>query len=77
MPYEIRVVFQTMEAYQSAVDRLYEVFGVDVPLAQPSPAPGDSEPPEHGYSIEVDNGLSEDPLSLGDAPYFVVEDQTS
>ncbi len=65
-----------MEAYQSAVDRLYEVFGVDVPLAQPSPGPADSEPRDQVYSIDVDDGLSEDPVSLVDAPYFVVEDQT-
>ncbi len=76
MPYEIRVVFQTMEAYQSAVDRLYEVFGVDVPVAQPSPAPEGSESSERVYSMDFDTGLSEDPVSLGDAPYFVVEDQT-
>jgi hypothetical protein len=30
VPYEIRVVFQSAEAYQSAVEGLYRAFGVDI-----------------------------------------------
>ena len=77
MPYEIRVVFQTIEAYQSAVDRLYAVFGVDLPEAAETTSLREAGPPATVTSLGlVDDGLSADPVSLGEPSAFVVEDQT-
>ena len=79
MPYEIRIVFQTVEAYQSAVDRLYAVFGVALPAPEPSANGG---PEDAGDTASIPRiELSEEDLSevppSPDPPYsFVVEDRT-
>ena len=80
MAYEIRVVFQSLEAYQSAVDRLYSVFGAGLP-ATPSDVPPDElldEPtePSRETTIPLDRYLAEDPIVTGDAYSFTVEDRT-
>ncbi len=78
MPYEIRVVFQTVEAYQSAVDRLYAVFGVALPAPEPS-SNGAAEPAGDSTRTTLDvpdRDVDEDP-PLGLESYsFVVEDRT-
>jgi hypothetical protein len=77
MPYEIRVVFQTIEAYQSAVDRLYAVFGVDLPEAAETAPLQEVGPPAAVTSLgSVDDGLSADPVFVDEPSAFVVEDQT-
>jgi hypothetical protein len=48
--YEIRVVFQTMEAYQNAVDRLYAAFGVGLPPPQEVPSGASGERAEHVFA---------------------------
>ncbi len=78
MPYEIRVVFQTEEAYQSAVDRLYAVFGAALPSLEPS-SNGRSDPPSAApaeRSDVSDRDLSEDPPLAPDLLTLVVEDRT-
>jgi hypothetical protein len=78
VPYEIRVVFQTEEAYQSAVDRLYAVFGAALPPLEPSNNGQSGPPPSHiGVRDDVsDRDLSEDPVLAPDLLTFVVEDRT-
>ena len=78
MPYEIRVVFQTEEAYQSAVDRLYAVFGAALPSLEPSEngSAGPSPPPAVAQDELSDRELSEDPPLAPDLLTFVVEDRT-
>ena len=78
LPYEIRIVFQTIEAYQSAIDRLYAVFGVALPPPEPSPngAGEGAEEPSPAVVELSEEALSQDPPTA-DQPYsFVVEDRT-
>ena len=85
MAYEIRVVFQSAEAYRSAVAGLYRVFGVDLP-ATASTLPEGDEGPAHpaitglrpafaGVPLEDDDAvepaLPAGPLALDD---YLAED---
>jgi hypothetical protein len=79
MAYEIRVVFQSAEAYQSAVEGLYRAFGVDV-AARESPA-ADGRDAERAARAPVEPVIEDafglDPAELaGDGYSFTVEDQT-
>ncbi|MFN2489708.1 MAG: hypothetical protein ABR529_08235 [Actinomycetota bacterium] len=83
MAYEIRVVFQSADAYESAVERLYHAFGVDLTGAEvESSANGALRRPEDldpmSGSAFVDARLAEDPADAPEAaPSFVVEDRTA
>ena len=78
MPYEIRVVFQTEEAYRSAVDRLYAVFGAPLPSLERSEngSGGALFSPDAAQKEVSDRELSEDPPLAPDLHTFVVEDRT-
>jgi hypothetical protein len=82
MTYEIRVVFQSFEAYRSAVEGLYRAFGVDLPgMAIETTSNGVLEEPTGAVIpravVPLDTFLAEDPLGLADEPYvFNVEDRT-
>ncbi|HEX2235686.1 MAG TPA: hypothetical protein VHK89_05380 [Actinomycetota bacterium] len=82
MTYEIRVVFQSFEAYRSAVEGLYRAFGVDLPgMAIETTSNGALEEPTGAVLpravVPLDTFLAEDPLGLADEPYvFNVEDRT-
>ena len=72
-------MFQTIEAYQSAVDRLYAVFGVALPPPEPSPngAGEGAEEPSSPAVVELsEDALSEDPPTADPSYSFVVEDRT-
>ena len=85
MTYEIRVVFQSAEAYQSAVEGLYKAFGVEIDddgMGRPG-RPGDrtiddaSDPVLTAPTLSLDHYLAEDPESLSNNGYsFTVEGQT-
>ena len=79
MAYEIRVVFQSAEAYQSAVEGLYRAFGVDV--SAPEPPAADGHEAEGGARAAeepaIEDAFGLDPVELaGDGYSFTVEDQT-
>jgi hypothetical protein len=76
LPYEIRVVFQSIDAYKSAVDRLYQAFGVDLPKASLDVASTNGSAPR---VKSLEEALADDgPLGAGDDRYhFVVEDRTA
>jgi hypothetical protein len=75
LPYEIRVVFQSIDAYRSAVDRLYQAFGVDLPASLDLVSSNGSSP----AARSLEDALGDDgPLGGGDDHYnFVVEDRTA
>ncbi len=78
MAYEIRVVFQSLEAYQSAVERLYTAFGVGVTgvtlAAEANGMTGGFEDPSQAALV---GHAVEDPSFPGGQAYsFVVEDRT-
>lgn len=77
MAYEIRVVFQTIEAYQSAVDRLYAAFGVGLPVHE---VDTDGAVEQSDDALEMSAALDADRLDepdVGADRYsFVVEDRT-
>ncbi|CAN5606014.1 hypothetical protein BH24ACT26_BH24ACT26_15180 [soil metagenome] len=84
MAYEIKVVFQSVDAYQSAVDRLYQAFGVNLAGASLEPSrtngaaahPARLEIPE--ATVSLDDFLLDDPSHLPDEGYnFIVEDRTA
>jgi hypothetical protein len=82
MGYEIRVVFQSFEAYRSAVEGLYRAFGVDLPgMAIETTSNGVLEEPTDAVVppavVPLDTYLADDPPALFDEPSpFNVEDQT-
>jgi hypothetical protein len=77
MTYEIRVVFQSAQAYQSAVEGLYRAFGVDVgdPAARAAGNGVSGELLEQPIT-SLDSFLAQDPTFVDDAYSFTVEDQT-
>jgi hypothetical protein len=78
MAYEIRVVFQTMEAYESAVERLYDVLGMDVgaPAAPPDRSLADASGRGTAEWLAAPD-LDDEPAELADGYSFVVEDRTA
>jgi hypothetical protein len=82
MTYEIRVVFQSAQAYQSAIEGLYRAFGVEVSEsglhhAVNGTSEGDVDPMLPRPVVSLDSFLAEDPALVGDGGYtFTVEDQT-
>jgi hypothetical protein len=79
MAYEIRVVFQSAEAYQSAVEGLYRAFGVDVPPRERSGTDGNEAEGGARAAEEpaIEDAFGLDPVDLaGDGYSFTVEDQT-
>lgn len=80
MTYEIRVVFQSPEAYESAVEGLYRAFGVELSPANAPPRSW-AEPRSDALPAapvrSLDNYLAEDPPTASNDGYtFTVEDQT-
>jgi hypothetical protein len=82
MSYEIRVVFQSAEAYQSAVEGLYKAFGVDLGYGTAIPSRNGTSPDDWDHTLSagavtLERYLSEDPpLVAKDGYSFTVEDQT-
>ena len=76
--YEIRVVFQTMEAYQSAVERLYDIFGVEMGEPPAVTEGGAPNGPAAASAISIAApDVDEEPAELYEGYSFVVEDRTA